>query len=297
MEHEMHDGIDVVSTTGHLAVIPRDEGSCPVSTPTLARAVVVDHHHVADRYWYLRVLAPSIAATAQPGQFVMITIARDGELGPVLPRPMAIYATDAAHGYVDVMYGVVGAGTTRLTTFAVGETLTIVGPLGRGFVLNGETSRILLIGRGIGTCSLTALAFSAAEHGVSVVAVDSARTAHALVADRTYRRAGVERLFQVTDSEGSSDAEALRQTLTRELDDAPPQQIYVCGSNRLIRLCIQLGERWGADTQVSLEAHMACGLGYCHGCSSGQRTADTEAPLICHDGPVFRWSAGASVPA
>jgi len=40
--------------------------------------------------------------------------------------------------------------------------------------------------------------------------------------------------------------------------------------------------------QVSLEAHMACGLGYCHGCATGTRTADEESPLICRDGPVFR---------
>jgi dihydroorotate dehydrogenase electron transfer subunit len=46
---------------------------------------------------------------------------------------------------------------------------------------------------------------------------------------------------------------------------------------------------------VSLEAHMACGLGYCHGCSSGAPGLAEEAPLVCRDGPVFRCSASAMV--
>ena len=276
--------------TGQLAVIPRDEGDQPIADPALDRAVVVDHHHLADRYWYLRLHSPHIARTAQPGQFVMITIARDHEVGPVLPRPMAIYDMDPEQGWVDVMYGVVGAGTARLSGFAVGETVTIVGPLGRGFTVAPGTERILLVGRGIGTCSLTALAFQARDRGIEVVAVDSARTAHALIADETYRRAGVARLFQVTDADGSSDPAVLYNRLVHEYDAAPPQQLYVCGSNRLTRLCIDLGDRWAAETQVSLEAHMACGLGYCHGCSSGQRSSGNEAPLICRDGPVFRWA-------
>lgn len=297
MNSYVRNGTDVVSSTGHLAVMSRSDVEAPVPDPLLARATVVSHGHVADRYWHLRLAAPQIAAAAQPGQFVMLTIARETEVGPVLPRPMAIYGVDVDAGIVDVMYGVVGAGTRRLTTFRRGEVLLTVGPLGRGFVMRQSTERILLIGRGIGTCSLTSLAFEARARGIDTVAVDSARNAHSLIADRAYRAAAVRRVIQVTDADATSDPQRLRKVLTQECGPRPPQQIFVCGSNRLIRLSTELGDLWGAEVQASLEAHMACGLGYCHGCSSGQRTGESEAPLICRDGPVFKWTSGPGVQA
>ena len=297
MNNYVRNGTDVVSATGHLAVMSRSDGEVPVPDPLLVRATVVSHDHVADRYWHLRLAAPEIATVAQPGQFLMLTIARETEVGPVLPRPMAIYGVDLDGGIVDVMYGVVGAGTRRLTTFRPGEILLTVGPLGRGFVVRQDTDRILLMGRGIGTCSLTSLAFEAQARGIDAVAVDSARNAHALIADKAYRAAAVRRVIQVTDADGTSDPRELRKVLTEEFGLQPPQQIFVCGSNRLIRLSTELGDEWGAEVQASLEAHMACGLGYCHGCSSGQRTGESEAPLICRDGPVFEWASGPGVQA
>lgn len=296
MSHDTHDGLGVVSGSGHLATMDLPRRDAPQSR-YVVRARVETHRHVADRYWFLRLYAPEIALAAEPGQFLMLTIARDDELGPVLPRPMAIYDVDATNGFVDVMYGVVGGGTRRLSTFAPGEHVTTVGPLGQGFVVPDHVGRILLLGRGIGTCSLTLLAAQTASRGLEVVAVDSARTGRALVADETYRRAGVTRLIQVTDADGTSEVGELSRRLVSDDDSTPPGAVFVCGSNRLTRLAVHLGERWGAEVQVSLEAHMACGLGYCHGCSSGQRSADAEAPLVCRDGPVFRWTSGQGVPA
>lgn len=116
------------TTCGRLDLLKphRDEAQLP--PPRLVEGVVLDHHHVADRYWSLRLHAPKIAETAQPGQFVMLTVAQSHENAPVLARPMAIYTSDAASGSIEVMYGVVGLGTTRLTRTIVGATITTVGP-------------------------------------------------------------------------------------------------------------------------------------------------------------------------
>ncbi len=275
------------TTSGRLELLAPDDAW--VQRPRLVEAKVLDHQHVADRYWSLRLYAPEIAENAQPGQFVMLTVAQAPENTPVLPRPMAIYTTDVPRGSIEVMYGVVGLGTSRLTKIPAGATITTVGPLGQGFRINADTRRILLVGRGIGTCSLTSLAFRAAQLGVAVTAVDSARSAHALIADETYRRAGVDDLIQVTDTDGTSDPYAVQAALVA-LPNVQPDQIYTCGSLRLTRLCAALAGRWGAEVQVSLEAHMACGLGYCHGCATGTQSADEESPLICRDGPVFKVS-------
>ncbi|WP_432853543.1 dihydroorotate oxidase electron transfer subunit [Amycolatopsis sp. CA-161197] len=270
----------------HVTPLPPTGAVLP--TPTWHHAEVLEHRPEADRYQYLRLHAPSIARAATAGQFVMLTAARHGERGPVLPRPMAIYRRDAEAGTIEVVYGVVGDGTRKLTTFAAGETMLVVGPLGRGFHVPTGTPRVLLVGRGIGTCSLTTVAQDLAGSGTELVAVASGRTRQAVIGADFYRECGAERVLTVTDAEGTSEIARLRAELTSTLDSAPPRQIFTCGSDRLAWLCRELADRWGAEAQVSLEAHMACGLGYCHGCATGTRGGPEESPLICKDGPVFR---------
>ena len=269
---------------GHLEVLaaPRE---LPAE-PRLFEASIVENRHVADRYWFMRLHAPHVARYAQPGQFAMLTISSSSSDGPVLPRPMAIYATAPDQGTFDIMYGAVGAGTRKMASIPQRQTIKVVGPLGRGFSIVDSTRRVLLVGRGIGTCSLTMLGEAARRQGVAVVAVDSARTREALMGAAAYRASGAEALIEVVDAESTSDPAQLKSRLTRALS-RPPDQIFTCGSTRLLNMCLELGRTWGADVQVSIEAHMACGIGYCHGCSSGERVATAEAPLVCKHGPAF----------
>ncbi|MEV8311732.1 dihydroorotate oxidase electron transfer subunit [Streptomyces flavidovirens] len=271
------------------SVVPLASSQDERPVPTWHRATVLASRPHADRYHFLRLDAPSIARSCQAGQFVMLTAARDGERGPVLPRPMAIYSRDRQSGTVDIIFGVVGDGTRTLMSFRPGEKMLVVGPLGQGFRIHPGTRRILLAGRGIGSCSLTTVVQDCADTPVEVVAVASGRHANAVIGGEFYRAAGARRVYEVTDAAGTSTVDHLRQRLTTDLDDAAPQQIMTCGSERLARLCEELGSRWDADVQVSLEAHMACGLGYCHGCATGTRSGPEESPLICKDGPVFRF--------
>ncbi|MHA4819600.1 iron-sulfur cluster-binding protein [Streptomyces aculeolatus] len=276
----------VIPVTDSVTPLPGSGTDRPAATwhraPVLASTPHGRGHH------FLRLEAPSIARTCQAGQFVMLTAARDADTGPVLPRPMAVYARNPQAGTIDILLGVVGDGTRRLASFQPGERMLVVGPLGQGFRIARGTRRILLVGRGIGTCSLTTVAQECAGTGVEIVAVASGRSADRVVGGDVYRAAGVTRLHEVTDDSGSSEVTRLREMLSEDLDQAPPQQIMTCGSERLARLCEELGRRWAADVQVSLEAHMACGLGYCHGCATGTRSGPEESPLICADGPVFR---------
>ncbi|MDZ7931753.1 MAG: dihydroorotate dehydrogenase electron transfer subunit [Rhodococcus sp. (in: high G+C Gram-positive bacteria)] len=260
----------------------------PRPTPVAEKSHVLVHRSIGDRYRFLELHSPQIAATAQPGQFVMITVARDGESAPALPRPMAIYRRDIEQGTIEILYGVVGDGTRKLGNVRSSEELLVVGPLGREFDVAADTDSVLLIGRGIGTCSLTTVAQANHEAGIRTIAVASGRTAESVIGSDFYRAHGAE-LYEVTDESGSSTPAALFEVLTRDLDEAPPQVIMTCGSDRLTRLCEQLAQRWGSQVQVSVEAHMACGIGYCHGCASGARSEGEESPLICKDGPVFHW--------
>ena len=258
--------------------------------PLLLDAPVADHHRIGDEYWRLVLDAPEVARRTQPGQFVMLTVAAPDEPAPVLPRPMAIYGSQPGAGTIEVVYRIVGDGTRRLTRWQPGDRVTTVGPLGRGFVLHDRMRRIVVLGRGIGTCSLTALAGAACRRGVRVVAVASARYAGALIGPDDYRAMGVEEVLAVVDTDGTSAVGELVRRL-ETLCSEGVDELFVCGSSRLLTAAADLADRYGAGVQVSLEAHMACGLGFCHGCAAGRPGLPRETPLVCADGPVFRYPA------
>jgi len=72
--------------------------------------------------------------------------------------------------------------------------------------------------------------------------------------------------------------------LLAALDVAPSTTVFCCGPAPMIAAV----QRWALDAGVaghaSLEAHMACGVGACHGCV----VETTRGALrVCSEGPVF----------
>jgi dihydroorotate dehydrogenase electron transfer subunit len=229
-----------------------------------------------------------IARHARAGEFVMITVPGGAEGQILLPRPMAIHRRYPDRGLFEVIFKVFGRGTRALAAIPSGTSLTITGPLGNAFATPSNASSVLLIGRGIGVCSVMGIAEDARGSGTNVTVVISSRSKDTAIGLDDAAELGAEALA-VDDQTGDSDPEALERMLHERFDDAPPQAVMVCGSQRLTILGTRLAESWGADLQVSLEANMACGIGYCHGCAAPMRSRpDREGPLVCVDGPVFR---------
>ncbi len=112
----------------------------------LEDAAVLEHRAFAGSQFILRLAAPRCAAAATPGSFVHLTC------GPDLPmrRPLSIMRANAANGWVEVLYKVVGHGLAELALRRPGETLSCLGPIGRGFTASPARPRLLLIGGGVG---------------------------------------------------------------------------------------------------------------------------------------------------
>ncbi|MGB4136483.1 MAG: dihydroorotate dehydrogenase electron transfer subunit [Microbacterium sp.] len=273
-------GLDGLVTLRPAEVVPRVE-------PTWEHADVVGHAVAGGRYLRLTLRSPEIAASAQAGQFVMVTV--PGATGDriLLPRPMAIHRRRPAEGIVELIYNVIGRGTAALSEVPVGSSVLLTGPLGRGFEIPAGAQRLLLIGRGIGVCAVMGVAEDARGTGIRVDAVLSANTASSVIGAEDCAELGAEAI-PVCDEDGSSSVQRLGELLRRRFAASPPDAIMVCGSTRLSRLAAELSAEWGVGAQVSLEAHMACGLGYCHGCAAPTaHSAAEEGPLVCVDGPVF----------
>lgn len=65
----------------------------------------------------------------------------------------------------------------------------------------------------------------------------------------------------------------------------PVPYFYACGPTKMMAAVHEAAAALGARCEVSLESHMACGIGVCLGCAHG--TADGGMLHVCKAGPVL----------
>jgi dihydroorotate dehydrogenase electron transfer subunit len=229
---------------------------------------------------------------AIPGQFVMVGAGAEAGVprrDPLLSRPMAVYRelgadADSGQPRVELLYRVVGRGTTLLSEAEPGQSISLVGPLGCGFPIASEGGLAILVGGGTGIASLFELARSLRSVGRRVLVILGARSADDLVGRSDFAELDVELLYATEDgSEGTKGLVTvpLRERLTTERAAG----VYAVGPTAMMRACAELARAHGARCLVSLENPMACGFGVCLGCAVPR--AEGGFSLVCRAGPVF----------
>jgi dihydroorotate dehydrogenase electron transfer subunit len=257
----------------------------------------------------IRLRAPKCAAAATPGSFAHLTC------DPMLPmrRPLSIMRTDAAAGWIEILYKIVGPGLEALSKQPVGATLSVMGPIGQGFRPSPARPRALLVGGGVGIPPMVFLAealrvrrdaawqplvlmgseipfpFRARPSTILVPGMpDGAIACMPLLEDwgvpsRLATLAGFPGCFDgyVTDLAAtwlsSLDATALAEV-----------EMFACGPTPMLMAAAKVARRFGVPCQVSLEEFMACAVGGCAGCAVPVVTESGLAmKRVCVDGPVF----------
>jgi dihydroorotate dehydrogenase electron transfer subunit len=274
----------------------------------LEDATVLDQQAFPGGQYVLRLRAPRCAFAATPGSFIHLTC------GPNLPmrRPLSIMRADAAGGWVEVLYKVVGHGLAELALRAPGETLSCLGPIGRGFVLHAGRPRVLMIGGGVGIPPMLFLAEALAANRDSwkpLVLMGSelpfpfelAASRHAvagLPAGATAAMPLLESLGIPSRLASLTGFPGCHRGYVTELADAwlnaltPGEraevEIMTCGPHPMLVAVAALARRHDVPCQVSLEENMACGVGGCAGCTVLVQTSEGPAmKRVCVDGPVF----------
>src|SRR5207302_1234237 len=118
------------------------------------------------------------------------------------------------------------------------------------------------LGRGVGLATLAPISQLAADNGIGVTAILSARSAEFLMAADLFAQVGD--VIGVLDSDGSSAVESVEAILARLIAGRRADAFYTCGSNRLLQLMKRMGKAHGIPAQVVMEQVMACGLGACY---------------------------------
>lgn len=260
---------------------------------------ILENKKVAAHAYRMRFLAPMIAKTAKPGQFIMVRV-MDG-FQPLLRKPFGVHSVKDSS--IDILYEVIGEGTKLLAQKKPGEYLDIIGPIGNGFDL--ASGPHILVAGGMGVAPLIFLAerlrkVKSKKAKVKNLVLLGARTKSHVLCEKEFKKLGCD--VKIATDDGSSGHKGYVTDLlkdaakrwghsagtTRKSREVSPQGVpiivYACGPRMMLREISRISDRYEMPTQVSLEEHMSCGFGACLGCVVS--TTDGYK-RVCKEGPVF----------
>ncbi len=236
--------------------------------------------------WHLEFESGVIAKNAQPGQFVNIKV-NDG-LEPLLRRPISIHRVKGVK--VKLFYEVVGVGSRVLSQRKPGEFLDIIGPLGNGFDYRGsakaKAGKNILIAGGMGVAPLVFLAqrlLRPCGARNDTIVLIGAKTKEQLLCMQEFKALGC--AVKIATDDGSLGFKGrVTDLLKIVLARTKTSGLFSCGPRPMLKAVSEIARENKIPAQLSLEEHMACGIGACLGCVVSTQGGYRR---VCKDGPVF----------
>ena len=273
----------------------------------LVGAELIEAREILPGQWLQTYHAPALATGSRAGQFVHV---RTGDLsGFVLRRPFSINTADVATGTISIHFRTIGRGTEWFTHLRPGDTIDMLGPLGRPFEVDPRSQHLLLIAGGLGMAGVRSLADEAIRDGRQVTLLFGAASARdvyptSLLPDEVE--------YVIATDDGSVGHHGFVTDLIPAYE-AWADQAFACGPEPMLQALARLaatrsnrmgvaklGRRRGgrkaipagsptarrrAFLQVSMEQRMGCAVGACLGCVV---MATSGVPQrVCREGPVF----------
>ena len=242
-------------------------------------------------YHVLSITAPGITEMTRPGHFVTVGIGGE-ESGLLLRRSFAIHQVQSRGVYggtLDIVVGVHGNGTRWLADRRRHDSLDIVGPLGRPFILPKERVNCVLVGGGYGTAPLFMLAEQLRERGCRVDTIVGAATEEKLFATLELKR--LASTLTITTDDGSMGVQGrVTDILPDLMKKSDAAVVYACGPMPMLAAVAQIASDFRAYSQCAVEEAMACGVGVCMTCVLPIIGEDGVTRMLrsCTEGPVFR---------
>lgn len=215
-----------------------------------------------------------------PGQFANILVDKSQHI--FLRRPFSIHQVDYKCNTVFFLIKEIGEGTKCLSNSLVGESLSVIFPLGNGFSVPEKKSKVLLVGGGCGVAPLMLLASVLYNAGHQVEILLGAKHADDLVELDNYSKYGVVHTTTEDGTHGTKGFVTDHNVFGKNFTSY--DKVYACGPEPMMKAVARLAFASKISCEVSLENSMACGYGVCLCCVTetihGHR-------CVCSDGPVF----------
>ena len=248
---------------------------------------IVRKEKLADKIYLMDVMAPRVAKSCLPGQFIIVKMDEEGER-----IPLTICDYDREKGTVTIVFQTVGYSTTRMAEYKEGDSfMDFVGPLGCPSELCEEENleetkkkKIVFIAGGVGTAPVYPQVKWLKEHGVDVDVIMGFRTKDLLFyVDEMKAVAG--NLYVTTD-DGSFGFHGVGTAQLEELVNGGNHYDHCVAIGPMIMMkfvCV-LTKKLNIPTVVSMNPIMVDGTGMCGAC---RLVVGDEVKFACVDGPEF----------
>ena len=206
----------------------------------------------------------------RPGQFYMV---RGWKNEPLLSRPLSVH--DADDERIRFLYQLKGQGTDSLSKLGEGRCVELLGPLGNGFDTDRFKGKVAVVAGGIGIAPMlyTVKKLKGAEVDVyagfreDVYAIDEIKK-------------HVKNVYVATEN----GRYGYKGYVTEIFSPWEYNAVLCCGPEIMMERIVKMCNDYATPVYVSLESHMACGIGACLVCTC--KTVDGNK-RTCKDGPVF----------
>ncbi len=237
------------------------------------KTIELDNH-----IYLLKIYCPEIANNIKPGEFLNIRVSKT--MYPLLRRPFSI--CDVEKDFIFIMFNVFGEGTKILSRKKKGDLIDILGPLGRGFNLDGDYETAVIVGGGLG----------AAPFPLVTKKIDSQKNIKTFIGGRTHKDVityGLKNILVSTDDGSMGTKGTVVDLLNQNIDSFNSEKIkmFACGPTAMLKSIKLFCEKNELECEMSTECAMACGFGICQGCPIESSQHSEKYLLVCKDGPVF----------
>lgn len=218
---------------------------------------IIENRYLADDMYLMKVEGN---LKGEMGQFYML---RTESNYPLLSRPISI--CDIDENSITFLYKVFGEGTKIFSKLKVGDKINLEGPYGNGY--KKVEGKVALVGGGIGVAPL----YLVAKNIKNCDAYLGFRNESVLVDE--FKEVCNE-VFVATNND----------FVTKYLDVNKYDYILTCGPTPMMKSLVKMTENTNTKIMVSLENHMACGVGACLVCTCKTNSGNKKT---CKEGPVF----------
>ncbi|WP_160685347.1 dihydroorotate dehydrogenase electron transfer subunit [Clostridium sp. C2-6-12] len=207
------------------------------------------------------------------GQFYMLKL--DGTT--FLPRPISI--CEKKDNTLTFLYAVVGDGTKEFTKLKVNDEIKLTGPLGNGFDLQKDYGRVALVSGGIGTAPMLELAKKLREKNPNQI-IDL----YAGFRNEVYLIDELKEYVNEACVSTNTGKYGHKGFVTEILKPENYDTVLCCGPEVMMKKVVEMCKEKEVNIYVSMEKHMACGVGACLVCTCKTKDGNKRT---CKDGPIF----------
>ena len=244
---------------------------------------------LVEKIYRMVIEAPRVAASCQPGQFLIV---RQDETGERIPLTIADY--DREEGTITVVFQVLGVATVKMATLKTGDSfMDVTGPLGQPSEFVNEDIEELkkrnyvFVAGGLGTAPVYPQVKWFFEHGLTCDVIIGTKSKDTLIYEQEmYDIAGKEHVFITTD-DGSYIRKGMGTDVLKDLVENQGKKYDVCvaiGPMIMMKFVCKLTEQLNIPTIVSMNPIMVDGTGMCGAC---RLMVGGEVKFACVDGPEF----------